>query len=1094
MKDTPFGRITRTSRRLNLLLLGILPLLLVLASALFWGLLHIMAQERERLTLDFSILVGYIHKQEDFLTTLRSQNKDLPNENLKSPIRMRDARAQERFGLQLFEGQQSRAETAFSLACEDASDCPASGLRLANLGGYLADFYSSFWAASYYPATTTFLVNENDSISLSVPAVDAPSGYEVLSARTYLAVTDALRTELHRLRTVRLRLMEQDLPSKSDLTNSNRVHWFRPDTLSGNMVGMIYADVPPAVWSSTTGKPASVYAATLFRNHRIDVFEETRSRPLYGGLWLSHREEGQLLGDGPPPVVTGKGLHFTADGMMLQLTDPAQVWTGVYRVNYAAFFQDNPWLPVGAALLLLLSVGGGMFFLRWYNRHVIAPAQRAQQDIVDNDAFNRTLIETAPVALCVLARPNGEVVFGNNLALEWLGVEIAQQLKNTPAANQLLRKVLSATGPGTIESLQATDGRPLYVAYAPTRYHNQDVVLCAFADISVRARVEHTLAEAKQEADKASEAKSTFLATMSHEIRTPLYGVLGTLELMGLTRLDNEQRQHLERMQSSSIILLQLISDILDITKIETGQLVLESAEFNPRELVQSCTNSYAPMAEQKGLLLFCCVDVDVPEWVSGDAGRIRQILSNLLSNAIKFSDSGHIIARLRAGTTDGDKTHLALQVVDTGIGIGKNEQTQLFVPFYQINGSSHTVRGTGLGLPICERLAKLMGSHIRVTSELGLGSSFALDLPVKVVPGMPMNAPDLARAQVHVRSPNRELTENICLWLTRWGARAAPAPAPLPFGSTDEVLLDVLYSSPDLDAMDWAGHHLFATASGKKPTLRTLVVDPSVESMAAGIIACLQGKQAVPSTPNTEIKAFAAPGLRVLVAEDNPINQATLQHQLEQLGCHVTMASDGAEALTLWKLGQYDLVLTDVNMPRMNGYDLAGELRAKGFTLPIIGVTANAMRDEEARCLAAGMTSWLVKPIALSTLRRHLQGRSASTSGLAEAVTRPLVQPETNPEPVIPAKYRALFVSTMETDMQDMERSMALGELTQLQKMLHRIRGALSVVQLTALTIQLESLEANLTEEGLNANTQEQAETLVQSLRAMLAKVDLPS
>ena len=1094
---TPFARITRTSRWLNFALFGILPFALVLVGALYWGLNRIVEQERERLKLDFSILVGYIHAQEQFLSKLRSQSSSLPLESVSSSIPLRAADVPERMGMQLFEGQHTNAEMAFSLACGDSSDCPTAGRRLTDLGVFLADFYASFWAASYFPASTIFLVNQTDSVSLSVPAVGAASGYERLSPQTFLAVTDAVRAELRRLQAVNQRLIDLDVPGRPEPAGDSRVHWFRSDALAGNMLGLVYADLPQAAWTSAPGKTSAVYAATQFNHQRINIFEKTMRRPLHGGFWLSHRDEGLLLGEDPVPAATQDGLHYTADGIVLRITDVSGVWTGAYRVSYGAFFQDNLWLPSIAGLLLLLSLGTGLVSTRWYSRRVIAPALDAQRDIIEKEEFSRTLIETAPVALCVLVRPVGDVVFGNGLALQWLGAEAGRGLDNSPETNLFLRQVLGATGPGTIASFHATDGRPLYVAYAPTRYNNQDVVLCAFSDISVRAVIEQTLEEAKREADKASEAKSTFLATMSHEIRTPLYGVLGTLELMSLTQLDAEQRQHLERMQSSSAILLQLISDILDITKIETGQLVLEFTQFNPRELVQSCTDSYAAMAEQKGLLLFCCVDVAVPDWMTGDAVRIRQILSNLLSNAIKFSDSGHVIVRLTVAGVVADKTHLMLQVVDTGIGIGKAEQTQLFVPFYQIDSGSHTVRGAGIGLSICARLAKLMGSEIRVTSELGLGSSFSMELPLQVAYGQPAYGqpayghpapqPDLSNICVHVRSPHHELTENVCLWLRRWGAQAAAAPNPLPLGAPDDVLLDVLVNG-NFDARDWAGHHVLASATAKPPSARTRKVIASVEHIANGILAAVRGEHAV--TPVADVGAYAPLGLSVLVAEDNPINQATLQHQLEQLGCEVTLSSDGAEALTLWGLSRYDVVLTDVNMPRMNGYELARQLRALGAAIPIIGVTANAMREEEERCLASGMTSWLVKPIGLSLLRHHLQGGSARSHVVADATPRLAAEPENEPAPGVPAKYRALFVSTMEADVVDMERALEANDPRSLGRTLHRMRGALSVMQMTALTRRLEALEARLRSEGLDAAAQMEGLAVATLLRETLAEI----
>ncbi|PTX06093.1 hybrid sensor histidine kinase/response regulator [Achromobacter mucicolens] len=1085
--DTPFARITRTSRWLNFALFGILPFALILIGALYWGLNRIVDQERDRLKLDFSVLVGYIQAQEQFLGRLRAHNASLPEESQATTIKLHATEVPERFGMQIFEGQHTNAEMAFSLACEQATDCPTAGRRLANLGEFLADFYSSFWAASYYPASTVFLVNQADSISMSVPAVDAVSGYERLTPATFLAVTDAVRAELRRLQTVRQRLIDQDLPSYREPPGTGRVHWFRSEALSGSMLGIIYADMPQSVWSTSQGRMSAVYATTQFNHQRINIFEKTLRKPLHGGFWLTHRDEGLLLGEAPGPAPSKDGLEYTADGIMLRVTDPSGVWTGSYRISYGAFFQDNLWLPGIAGLLLLLSLGTGVASSRWYSRHVIAPASKAQRDIVEKEEFSRTLIETAPVALCVLARPMGQVVFGNSLALQWLGAEAGREMDNSPKTNLFLRQVLGATGPGTIASFEATDGRPLYVAYAPTRYNHQDVVLCAFSDISARAVIEQALTDAKREADKASEAKSTFLATMSHEIRTPLYGVLGTLQLMSLTALDEEQRQHLERMQSSSAILLQLISDVLDITKIEAGQLALEYSDFNPRELVEECTNAYAAMAEQKGLLLFCSVDVDVPGWMTGDPVRIRQILSNLLSNAIKFSDSGHVIVRLTVAQVLDDKTLLRLQVVDTGIGIPKEGQAQLFVPFYQIDSGSHTVRGAGIGLSICARLAGLMGTSIRVTSELGLGSSFSLDLPLSVVARQPVSPPDLRGMNVYVRSPHHELSENVCQWLKRWGAAAIPASAPLPAGTPEDILVDVLYTG-SADLADWPGHHVLASTSAKPPTARTIKVIASVEHIAAGILAAVRGEPAL--TPDADTGDFSPLGLSILVAEDNPINQVTLQHQLEQLGCEVTLASDGAEALMLWGLAHYDVVLTDVNMPRMNGYELVQALRAQGATIPVIGVTANAMREEEERCLAAGMTSWLVKPISLSTLRRHLQGTGAQSADIAEAAAQPRATRQSEPAPTVPEKYRALFISTMEADVTQMVRALEINDQRLLGRTLHRMRGALSVMQMTALTERLEALEDLLRGAGLDAVAQAEGHAVVRLLRDTLAEI----
>ncbi|CUS14458.1 unnamed protein product, partial [Tuber aestivum] len=423
------------------------------------------------------------------------------------------------------------------------------------------------------------------------------------------------------------------------------------------------------------------------------------------------------------------------------------------------------------------------------------------------------------------------------------------------------------------------DGRHLFLSFAPTRYQREEVLICAFSDISERKQVELALQQARTLADAANEAKTLFLATMSHEIRTPLYGVLGTLELLARTDLNSQQRGYLNAIEGSSANLLQLICDVLDVSKIEAGQLSLELSVFSPLELVQEVIQGYAGAAQSKGLQLFACLDPQLPDHVRGDVTRIRQILNNLLNNALKFTESGRIVLRLRLESREGERALLQWQVVDTGKGIAAHDQQYLFEPFFQASGNANVVAGTGLGLSICKRLVHLMNGTLRVVSEPGLGSSFTFILP--------------------------------------------------------------------LEQVDEYADEPWARAQGIE-----------------------ENRSPTPCEAPAEINL----NLRLLVAEDNLINQLILRDQLEELGCTVVLAGDGIEALSLWGETAFDMILTDVNMPRMNGYELTEQLRRLGCSLPIIGATANAMLDEAERCLNAGMDHCLVKPFTLRALYQCLQ------------------------------------------------------------------------------------------------------------------------
>lgn len=645
-----------------------------------------------------------------------------------------------------------------------------------------------------------------------------------------------------------------------------------------------------------------------------------------------------------------------------------------------------------------------------------------------------------------------------------------------------------------MEQLVTAQGRTLYVAYAPTRYLGQDVTLCVFADVSARAEIESNLERARIAADEANEAKSTFLATMSHEIRTPLYGALGTLELLGLTELTQLQRKYVDRIEASSSILLQIISDILDTSKIEADQLQLEKAPFNPRELVQNCTSSYAAMAQQNGLLLFSCVDAQVPESVLGDAVRIRQILGNLISNAIKFTEAGHVIVRLRSVPGTASQVRLVFEVCDTGVGIEKSLHGELFTPFYLVKNSSRTARGAGLGLSICWSLARMMSSSIEVWSEPGLGSRFWFELGLETVAQEEEQeeAPALQGARIAVRTPHPELTDNICAWLRRWGGQARAAAAAPVAAHDDELLLDVLLPA-DSPAPGWMGPHLNLSSPDNRG-----IDGHNVLSIGLGIAQVLGGAQRSAGF-GSDLPLF---DLRVLVAEDNPVNQVTLRGQLESLGCEVTVADDGEEALALWDISPHDLVLTDVNMPYLNGYELAERLRAEGVACPIVGVTANAMLDEENRCLDAGMNAWLVKPIPLRTLVRTLEKfapkkRLRPAPAQADTPVGDTPQPAALSEPNVLQTHRQVFVQCMNDDIAMLARGLEEHRPDLAAQALHRMRGALLLARMQELAARTQSLEDQLPngtrEPGLQAALSVLLADLLADLRAMMAQLPQP-
>jgi PAS domain S-box-containing protein len=761
----------------------------------------------------------------------------------------------------------------------------------------------------------------------------------------------------------------------------------------------------------------------------------------------------------------------------------------------------------------------------------VVERQRAEEEMRRQKQYFEALIQNNPVAIVMLDL-NNQITACNAAFEELFGYSrakvVGQVLDNLVSteellaeANRITEQVQNGEAIRTVGRRLRCDGTLVDVTiYGVPVFVNEEKIgiLGMYYDMTKEVAHLAALQEAKEMAEAAAQAKSEFLANMSHEIRTPLNGVIGMTGLLLETKLNGQQRHFAETARLSADSLLQIINDILDFSKSEAGRMELEVTSFELRTVVEVVADMLAERAYQKGLELISFVEPDVPTALFGDPFRLRQILANLGSNAIKFTGQGEVSLRVGVVEVGQSTAVLRFEVRDTGVGLTADQKERLFQPFVQADTSTtRKYGGTGLGLVISERLVKLMGGTIDVDSEPEVGSTFWFTVSMAIAPAEALNRPEspgnlsgLRALIVDDNASSRSvLHHQVIAWGMRNGSVASGAAAldrlRAAVAAGDPYNLALLdMHMPEMNGLELAGlikadsdlartHLILLTSldqgglaeAARVAGVAACLMKPVRQSQLYDIIAGLVGSVpdlAAQEKSQVRERQQALPGrqARVLVVEDNIINQQVAVHMLEKIGYQVDVAVDGRQAVQAAANQSYAAILMDCQMPEMDGFTATAEIRQQEGAArhtPIIALTANALSGEQEKCLAAGMDDYISKPVLPEVLNATLDrwivcsgpatvatgpGQDATGESCEQANAMDLCQFAALGGPDFVAELARAFYAEVNVTLKAMQEAVPQEAATTLAQLAHTLKGSSGTMgahRLVAICLQLESM-----------------------------------
>ncbi|MBR7914597.1 response regulator [Burkholderia vietnamiensis] len=726
-------------------------------------------------------------------------------------------------------------------------------------------------------------------------------------------------------------------------------------------------------------------------------------------------------------------------------------------------------ITFGAALLGIVLLWSAIVL---FDRRALRPAHRRAIRLIESEAFNRTLARHAPAGLLLLSAADGETMVHNDAVRAYDGGAGGPRLGKRIWDAYRER---AAAGDGRLDVMQHelavehADHGLVYLALQVVRtmFHGVDVLLCTLTDVTARKLTEDKLKEARTAAEDANKAKSTFLATMSHEIRTPLNAIVGNLELMARAQLPLAERRRLQTVMSSSDALLHTINDVLDLSKAESNQMALEAVPFDLRAVLHEVAAIFRALADAKHLRLECVIAAGLGDGYVGDPARVRQIVSNLISNAIKFTEHGSVTVEALPAAVP--RRGVEIVVRDTGIGIESDSMPTLFDVYVQTDASIYRrFGGTGLGLPLCRRLARLMGGDVTVESRPGAGAVFTASLPLA-------DAPLRGRAAVDARAggakgagaevTEAEVTGADAARVDGTGADGTGATGTEADGTgaegTEAKVTDAKATGTEATGADGAGASgteanrtgpdAMAPATRAAATHTNATSRPEATPKPAEVDASTLAAFSPAQPPAPASSADGETPLRVLVAEDHPASRALLRDQLDALHCDATLVSNGIEAMRAFFEQPFDVVLTDLGMPELDGFALANCLREQGAKVPVIAMTAHATDEDRRRCAQAGAVEVVLKPLSIdaldAVLTRHARHAAAARSSTADSTdSTDSADSDERPTPPMTDEIRENLRTATLLSLALIDDALPRGDVERIRVELHSMRGGFAL------------------------------------------------